>query len=262
MEKLSFHLSFHFDNEESQNILNDYEEWFANEALQGKSDEEICLALGSPKKVTTNLLLESGKQSRRVCILLRNIVIQSFLIVILHCLFSVLLLQNFNRSASSYLYAGLSMIFIYFIIGSVLTKKTLSLREYDCRVDFNKSNLLIFGLVIMIMLFELLFLPKMKGPRSGITCFWILSILMLSILLANIYFVKKIFQAKQLIFLITFHILGVVTLLFYIINQLNMLYDSILQYSNLIQGSLGIYIETIVLCLILYKKANIRWTLN
>lgn len=41
IDKLKFYLSFYFSEDENTNILNDYEEWFENEILCGKSEEEV-----------------------------------------------------------------------------------------------------------------------------------------------------------------------------------------------------------------------------
>lgn len=253
IEKLKFYLLFYFDDNESISILHDYEEWFTNESLQGKTEEEICFSLGSPKKVINKLLVESEKSRLRINILLQNTVIQTFLLLIIHFLFSTFLLKTCNRSSSNYLYFALGIVFVYFIIEIILIK-----RGYPCKFHFNqnsfyKINLFVFGFAIVILLFQVYFFPNIKFANSGKICFFVLSILILCLFLLNIYFVvKKLFQTKQLAFLTTLHILGVTTLLFYTMNQLNMLYNDMSQCSILIYGSGGIYLETVILCYIFY----------
>lgn len=47
-----------YSKEESLSILRDYEEYFLNGKLDGKTDDEIILELGSPKKIVNDLLSE------------------------------------------------------------------------------------------------------------------------------------------------------------------------------------------------------------
>lgn len=253
IEKLKFYLLFYFDDSESISILHDYEEWFMNESLQGKTEEEICFSLGSPKKVINKLLVESEKSRLRINILLQNTVIQTFLLLVIHFLFSTFLLKTCNRNSSNYFYFALGIVFVYFIIEIIWIK-----RGYPCKFHFNQStfykvNLFVFGFTIVIILFQVYFFPNIKFTNSGKICFFVLSIFVLCLFLLDIYFVvKKLFQTKQFAFLTTLHILGVTTILFYTMNQLNMLYDDISQCSNLIYGSGGIYLETVILCCIFY----------
>lgn len=76
LERLTRYLSFYFDDVEVTNIINDYEEWFENESLQGKSEEEICFALQSPKKVFDNLILENYDKKARIKQLFSNMIMQ------------------------------------------------------------------------------------------------------------------------------------------------------------------------------------------
>lgn len=64
MNKLEFldilkdYLLKSYSKEESLSILRDYEEYFLNGKLDGKTEEEIILELGSPKKIVNDLLYE------------------------------------------------------------------------------------------------------------------------------------------------------------------------------------------------------------
>lgn len=260
IDKLKFYLSFYFNYEEITSIIDDYEDWFDNEALQGKSEEEICAALNSPKKVVGNLLSESDKHSIRISILLQNTMIQVLLLIMIYFLISISLLKICNRNALSYLYPAAAIMFIYFIAGIMIVKKNQPLSSILHKKDFYWSNLSLLGFSIVIILFEMLFLPKMKYPNSGEICSFVLSAFILSLFLINIYVVvKKMLPARQSAFLTTLHISGIITLLFFAINQSHMLYNDIAEYSRLIYGSICIYIETIILCFIFYmQKIYIR----
>lgn len=259
IEKLKFYLSFYFNEEESTSILHDYEEWFINETLHGKSEKEICFSLNSPKKVVNNLLVESGNNRPRINILLQNTIIQTLLLLISHSIISILLLKTCNRVSFSYLFPAFSIILIYFIIGIVFIKAEIPHQTYFDKSIFYKSNLFVFGFAIIIVLFQIFFLPKINYIHSGKIYFFSLSIFILCLFLFNLYIVViKLFQVKQLAFLTTLHILGVTTLLFYTINQLNMLYNDMSQCIELIYGNISIYLETVILCYIFCIQKHIR----
>ena len=53
-----------FSELEINDILRDYEEFFLNGELQGKSDEEIIKTLGSPKSIAKELTEEMKGQGK------------------------------------------------------------------------------------------------------------------------------------------------------------------------------------------------------
>ena len=259
MEKMRFYLSFYFDNEECSNILNDYEEWFENEALQGKNEEEICTALSTPKKIVYNLYLENNQGPTQMQILFKNAMIQVLGLLILFFSLSILLLEMCNKNISSYLYFALGMVFLYFAAGMIMMKKDL---PNDIDIDkskFYRSNLIGLCFAIGIILSERHILPKMNYPNSGIICFYIISALILGLFFVNIHLaVKKILLAKQLAFLTTLHVSGIISLLLFTINQSHFMYNNVTEFSGLIYGSIGIYVETVLLCLIFGGTKNIK----
>lgn len=253
MAELSFYLSFHFNEDENASIIKDYDDWFENEASQGKNEAEICAALEEPKKIVKNLLSESGSDSNQISILLHNTVIQILSLIILHFLIGLSLLRFCNQNAIDFVYFAFGMNFVYFIAGGLLIKKS------NQRAKYNKSVQFIFYLAISILLFELI-LPKLNNPASGKVCVLVLGTFSLILFWMNLYFaMRNIIHDKQLTFLSTFHISGIITLIFFVINQLHMLYDDIAQYHDLIYKSICIYFEIIILCIIFYKiKINAK----
>lgn len=265
IKKLKFYLAFYFDDKEIQNISSDYNEWFANEISQGKSEEQICLALGSPQKVVSDLLSNSDKSPIRLQILLQNTVIQIFLFAIIHILVNILLLKAFNRNGINYLYSGLGLTFLYFIAEIIIIKKSYLLRSDISRKNFNRFNLLLSCSAMVILLFEMLFFTRIYHPKSGQLCFWVAVVFILGLLsVTMLYVVRELFQDKASALLITFHSLGVSTLLLYLINQLHLLYNDFSQSIYLIYGSICIYAETIILWFIINKWRNKKtiWTHN
>ncbi|KMT22214.1 DUF1700 domain-containing protein [Clostridium cylindrosporum] len=58
LEILKDYLKGHFTEYEINDILRDYEEFFLNGKLEGKSEEEVITSLGSPKAIATELIME------------------------------------------------------------------------------------------------------------------------------------------------------------------------------------------------------------
>ncbi|CDM67963.1 putative protein [Clostridium bornimense] len=58
LDILKDYLKGHFSALEIDDILRDYEEFFINGKLEGKSEEEVAKGLGSPKQVATELIRE------------------------------------------------------------------------------------------------------------------------------------------------------------------------------------------------------------
>lgn len=60
LDMLKDYLMKYYSDEEIFEILRDYEEYFLNGKLDGKSEDEIILELGSPKKIVKDLVEEDG----------------------------------------------------------------------------------------------------------------------------------------------------------------------------------------------------------
>ena len=60
LEILKDYLKKDFSEDEVIDILRDYEEYFVNGAIEGKSEMEIISSLGSPKEIANELLAESN----------------------------------------------------------------------------------------------------------------------------------------------------------------------------------------------------------
>ena len=56
LEILKDYLKKDFSEDEVIDILRDYEEYFVNGAIEGKSEIEIISSLGSPKEIANELL--------------------------------------------------------------------------------------------------------------------------------------------------------------------------------------------------------------
>lgn len=248
MSELKFYLSFHFNEDENTSIIKDYDEWFENESSQGKNEEEICAALEEPRKIVKNLLSESRSDSNRISILLHNTVIQVFSLIIIQFLIGLLLLKICNQNSLNFVYFALGINFLYFAIGSFIIKKS------NRKTNYKKSVRSISYLAVLILLFELN-LPNLNYTGSGKVCVLLLGIFSIILFAVNLYFaMQNIIHDKPHAFLSTFHISGIITLIFFVINQLHMLYNDMSSYHYMIYESICIYFEIIILYMIFYKR--------
>ena len=238
IERLRFYLSFHFSDAENASIVKDYEEWFENETLQGKSEKEVCDALGKPQKIVRNLLDESGSDSKRATIIFHNKMLQYLLFMMTYMFAGILLLDICNRNSLNFLYVAFGMNFLYFLVGSMLTGTSV----LSTARQHYKGNVFILGMALLIIGFEmfllrgnvLLYSGKVYATGAGI-----LTVLLFGI---SLYIaVSKMLQDKVCTFITIFHISGVIMLLFFLINQLHMLYGDISEYTGFIYGSVCIY---------------------
>lgn len=65
LDVLKDYLLKFYSEEESLDILRDYEEYFLNGKLDGKTEEEIILELGSPKKIVQEIREEEKNISSK-----------------------------------------------------------------------------------------------------------------------------------------------------------------------------------------------------
>lgn len=63
LEILRDYLKKGFSEDEVMDILRDYEEYFVDGIIEGKSEIEIIQSLGSPKEIANELLAESNIKS-------------------------------------------------------------------------------------------------------------------------------------------------------------------------------------------------------
>lgn len=65
LDVLNDYLLKYYSEEESLDILRDYEEYFLNGKLDGKTEQEIILELGSPKIIVQELRAEEKNVSKK-----------------------------------------------------------------------------------------------------------------------------------------------------------------------------------------------------
>lgn len=250
MKKLKFYLSFWFHEDENAGILNDYEEWFENERLLGKSEEQICAALNNPKEAVKKILAESGESTSWTIRLIQNIGVQMLILMAVYLFTGLFILKSCNKTGSDYFYAAVVQIFLYFVVGMIRIKKYSGSNR-----GLSKLNVCLHMFVFMILLFELVLLPKITVPNSGKICGIVCGILLVLLVLLHIYMImKNCMQIQRDVFLTTFYIAGIMMLLLFWDNQLHMLYGQPAEYRKLVYGSICLYVENLVLCAVFFKS--------
>lgn len=245
IESLSFYLSFHFSHNEIAGILNDYEEWFNNESSLGKSEEEICAALEKPQTIVRNLITESLSTSSKLYILFHNTIMQAAFLIIVHFFACFLLSEVCSGNTLNYLFLAFGINFIYYLIGALIKTGTY-------RVDNRNINLSLSAFLLVLILFEILVLPHFSSD-GGRICAAVLTLASLMLLLMNLFVCcRNVLHNGEFTFMTVFHFSGIITILFFVINQLHALYDSMTEYSFMIYGSISLYAEIVVLSLIYY----------
>ncbi len=242
MEKLRFYTSFCFGDGESASILADYEEWFQSEVQHGLSEEEICAALKEPRKIVGKLLLESGHPVWPA-LFSHSSAIQIFLLTVLY-LAAVLFLGRFcGRNGLNYVYFAMGLNLFYAFLGMLLLKKPGSYKAYSYKI-----HLPVGGLALLILLLEGFLLPKLTAPNAGEICALFARAGLLMVLGSMFYFaIKAVPQNRRWGFLVLLHLSGLLTILLFLLNQLQMLYQDPSEIAKLIWGSVGIYGEILLL---------------
>lgn len=249
--KLSFLLSFYFNNTESTSILNDYRNLFENEASQGKTEDEICSDLEPPIKIVKKLSSQTSSNSSKLFIFSHNIILQILFLIIVRLFTEIVLLKICNEYSLNYIYFAIVINFIYFTIGMILIKE----KSNYSKIQYYKGNLLILSLTLIMILFQVFLTSKLTYSYSGKICTISLSILSFFMFIISLYFIIcKIIENKQSSFFITMNLLEFITLSLFFINELHMLYNSIPEYINFAFKGIYIYVEIIILDFIFYIK--------
>ncbi len=255
ISKLAFYLSFHYSDEEQKSIINDYDDWFKNEMGMGKEYAQVCEELGTPRKIVNNLLSEESKRMSNIHMIFNNVFIHYCVLLILHFIISTFLIYVMNRSGINYLYSGIALMGIYFILELIYSSgKKVNDKGYSDGI-FVEKNIVLFCFVILFFMTLIFIIPKINYVQSGRILSFAANLFIAGIIIFSIYECKNNIQYDNGLCTFIFHVLGVITIIFYIKNQLGMRYDSINKYNVMILKGLIIYIETILMCTVLHRKA-------
>lgn len=260
-DKLGLSLSFYFNNQESASILSDYEEWFKNETLCGKSEKEICTALEHPRTIAKKMFIESGSSSSRFFILSHNPIIQIILLSMIHLLAIFVLLYDYNKNNMVYICTASFINILYFIIGiKIIRKVPDNIKPHN----FIKKHLLILCLVILpVPIIHFFTHQLLEFVDVGPTAVFIFGTYSLIGYIINIIFtIRRTIldrQFTQFTFSIFLHASGGISLLvFQMYLYLSYLVSVSEVVKTIIYGSTIIYAEIFIFCWISLKKVSVR----
>ncbi len=246
IDELNFYISFHFDDDTCIDIINDYEEWFDNEISNGKTEQQICVALDSPRRTAHNLVIESKNIANYKLRFLHNSTFQSLCVSVIHILFGVLLVNHYNKNGFNFFLPALFINFLLFFIDMSIARKTISIQVKS------KVNLLFSCIFLLVMLLEVFTVHTCYYNYIGKIYTSLATVFILILFLIDINIIAKRNLNKRLRVVTIFHISSIINILLFFINQLHLLHDSAYSYST-IYYSLCMYIQILALTFVLYK---------
>lgn len=244
LRELNFLLTLHFDESERNSIIDDYEDFFKNEVLQGKSEIEICSSIEPPKKIVENLCKE--KQHSDYLVFFKNTYVKILLVSMFIFILDIVFLNLCKEYSISYLFFALLSQILYLGFGVwILDKSKSSKLEY-------KEHFVIFGVTIVVFLFES-FVISLKNIDNVILYTSIFWLIILGSYLCALYFILKINKGNEFYFSVALHLSGLVSICIYFINELGLLYND---KSEILKGRIEciiIYVVTVLFCMIFRK---------
>jgi uncharacterized membrane protein len=278
LKQLKRKLRFEYPKEDVSSVLSDYEEFFAIEAAQGKSESEICAALGDPVAIVQSLTLEM--QSHKGFgnkIFTRRTILRSINVVIICCtIMNILYKLSRDYGASMLMNLLISFPVIALFLWMALREPDYNLvKTSDTKSDLWKAggaHLICFCMVLFLFFFVnnivtskeyLLFYIKYEQIGK-----FVVSILRFSIVILCGIIVFAFYQFKRnpiLYYSVICHVLGAVAMILYYINVLHSLAD-LHTYSDRIMKSGFLYLESMAMIALLFilshKKERCKWMLN
>ena len=166
LEKLYIGLSFYFGDDDCDSVIKDYEEWFENEEMAGKSEHEICSGLGKPFDIARNLYKDSKEGKEHTFPLKSSILLQTIATLVIYYVLCVSLLRYFDKNGWNFYPVALIANILVFVAGLFILKKS----KLTCGMQF-KNHLLLIGLFFFILLIEVFLV--MKKNEAGLGSYYV-----------------------------------------------------------------------------------------
>lgn len=241
--QMHFLLSFRYSESECLNILEDYDEWFEGEKSCGKSEEEICSHIGRPQKIVRQICSENPTDSRKLKILVNNVFLQFMCLVTIRMIIELCVLNFCNAGGYSYLYFALFINSAFFVSAAMIVKcRRISLTK-------NRKSKLIDILTIFFIIFNTFMVYNLTIP-AGQYITYVYEIVICIIYITMMTQCRGILKDSFNIYMLACKAFAVISMLFFMINQMQMLYTDIHQCKDLFWGSVAIYTETFLLVLV------------
>lgn len=120
--KMSFLLSFYYSQAEASSILEDYNEWFEGEKQSGKTEEQICKDMISPKSVVKKIRAENKSDSPLFSVLCHNPFLQFICLTVIRIFADLFAVNYCSACGLSYLGFVLAINGAYFALALFMAK--------------------------------------------------------------------------------------------------------------------------------------------
>lgn len=260
IEELSFHLSYMCTVEETELMVDDYEELFENRMSSGEVEAEICLSLGAPKLVAQKYCLEIKKHGNQVMNFIHNPFCVSISLYLLCFIMSFLLMNKCSVNAKNFLLIGMISNAIFAVV--FLRLITAGYRSSERgKYIFKRIVMLLFVVSVVLLVVECLLIPSCQNEHVGF--YFNLLLALLALFIAGIYFtLSQILLNKNIIYCGTYLLTSFVIHCFYVMNQLHMRSADVSSLRIAMIKGIFYVVESALLFLILIRKAKIKWTHN
>ena len=240
LERLRFFASFYFSKDACDDIILDYEDWFDNEIGLGRSEDELCEEMLSPRMLAKKMYFETENKDNRFCVLLKNITVKTVVVVIVHMLLCFYTLMKSNTRGESYLYYGLIINLIVYLTMFFMFFK-------DRRIEFTlPTNRLINFFLPVLFIFAFWLVTKNTSVHGmGLIYDLILMILMIAIYVYGI-LLAVINQNNTYSIVCLIFTFGFVVMIGFTRNQLHMFYPEFSEHTKIIWGNVFIYAEMLI----------------
>ena len=247
-KRLNLLLMFNFNDTERPSIIADYQEGFECQLQQGKTEIEICNKLENPINIVKNLNAENKKRgfgNRSIVFRLIFFVVAVFLI---HLLTSIPFRQNGMN------YFGFA--FVYNIVIVLAGIPVFGMKKVSKEFKSIK-HFILFGSMMLLLVLWMVIAPILTYVRVGEICSTICCILLIILFIISMYFIVQGFEKNMNdVFVFVVNIFGAVSAIMNIICSLNIFSKDIAAFKQHLLGSVILYIEMLIVCVLFYLRGK------
>lgn len=257
---LAICLFLHYSFDDTKEIIDDYAEWFENEKSTGKSEAAVCRRLNISNIIHQNADFTRGTGKQKIVSLFSNPFLLFTLFLFLQLAVNSLILMICNRNGLNFGIFALVANAVFFIIGSLISKRSDSLA---LRFPRNRNLTLALGIYLLLLMAAPLALLLYSAYGSvnatyasvlGKLCVTLILVSTLILILFALYFLTASIFCLRRSFPVIALLYGTTSLMFYYINQLHSLYTQKSDFVLFFIFALMIFLETMLFSLFFYGR--------
>ena len=257
---LAMRLFLHYSFDDTKEIIDDYAEWFESEKSTGKSEAAVCHRLNISNIIHQNVDFTRDTGKQKIASLFSNPFLLFTLFLFLQLAVNFLILMICNRNGLSFGIFALIANAVFFIIGSLITKRSDTLAF---QFSSNRNLTIALGIYLLLLMAAPLALLLYSAYGSvnaayasilGKLCVTLLLVSTLILILFVLYFLTASIFCLRRSFPVIALLYGTTSLMFYYINQLHSLYTQKSHFVLFFIFALMIFLETILFSLFFYGR--------